>query len=63
VIGDRVGAGIQPLVGKRLAELDDLVLQGFRDALRSAPRPPGVRLESGLPLRVEAPAELVDPTG
>ena len=49
VIGDRVGTGIQPLVGKRLAELDDLVLQGFSDALRTAPRPPGARLESGSP--------------
>jgi hypothetical protein len=63
VIGDRVGAGIQPLVGKRLAELDDLVLQGFSDALRTAPRPPGARPQSGLPLRVEAPAELINPPG
>src|SRR4029450_2729916 len=58
-----VGAGIHTIVGKRLAELDDLVLQGFSDALRTAPRPPGARLESGLPLRVEAPAELIDPPG
>ena len=36
VIGDRVGAGIQALIGECLAELDDLILDVDRRLL-SAP--------------------------
>ncbi len=61
VVGDRVGTGIQALIGELLAERDDLVLEGLgrpvRDRLRSA----GAGLEPCLPLGIEASADLVDP--
>ena len=39
VIGDRVGAGIQALIGERLAKLDDLVLDLDRGLLRAPTGP------------------------
>jgi hypothetical protein len=58
---DRVRARVDAEVRELLAERHDIVLERPWGATRAPVRPPGPRLEPGLTLGVEAPAELVDP--
>jgi hypothetical protein len=58
---DRMGSGIEPLVGELLPELHDLVLERLRDPVRARPGASRPRLEPGLTFGLEPPDELVDP--
>src|SRR5215207_5949911 len=61
VVGDRVSSRIQTLVRELLAQPNDLVFDHPSGAVRAPPRPPGPRLEAGLPFGIEPANELVDP--
>jgi hypothetical protein len=61
VPGDGVRPGIQPLPGQLLAQRDDQPGSAVADRRRGGLRPPGPRLERGLPLGPVAGQQRVDP--
>jgi hypothetical protein len=59
--GDGVRPGIQSFAGKSLAQLDDQIDGGLRQAGRAGVRAPGVRLECGLALEAVTGHQTADP--
>jgi hypothetical protein len=59
---DRLGTGVEALLGQLFAELDDLVFEQICDPCGRSVRSPGSGLESRGALGAVAGAELVEPT-
>jgi hypothetical protein len=61
VVGDRVGAGVEPFLGKLLSQADDLLLDLRGDPTPARPGPPRPGLKTVLTLGIEPADQLVDP--